>query len=53
MLLNFTFDTDITEYWERLRQTMGEQLNYMILPCGHHKGHVSVFRLNAWKDLFS
>ncbi len=38
VMLSLTFGTDKTEYWPTLRQTIGEQSNYMILPCGHEKG---------------
>jgi len=38
VMLSFTFGTDKTEHWPVLRQTIGEQSNYMILPCGHEKG---------------
>ncbi len=38
VMLSFTFGTDKTEYWNTLKETIGEQSNYMILPCGHEKG---------------
>ncbi len=38
VMLSFTFGTDKIEHWPVLRQTIGEQSNYMILPCGHEKG---------------
>ena len=38
VMLSFTFGTDKIEYWDTLKQTIGEQSNYMILPCGHQKG---------------
>ena len=39
VMLSFTFGTDKLMYWERLKQTIAEQSNYMLLPCGHQKGH--------------
>ena len=41
VMLSFTFGTDKIAYWPTLRQTIGEQSNYMILPCGHEKGSCS------------
>jgi len=38
VMLSFTFGTDKVENWNILKQTIGEQSNYMILPCGHQKG---------------
>lgn len=38
VMLSFTFGTDKIEHWPVLKQTIGEQSNYMILPCGHEKG---------------
>jgi len=38
VMLSFTFGTDKAAYWETLKQTIGEQSNYMVLPCGHEKG---------------
>lgn len=38
VMLSMTFGTDKIEYWPTLKQTIGEQSNYMILPCGHEKG---------------
>jgi len=38
VMLSLTFGTDKIEYWPILKQTIGEQSNYMILPCGHEKG---------------
>ncbi len=38
VMLSFTFGTDKVEHWPVLKQTIGEQSNYMILPCGHEKG---------------
>ena len=38
VMLSFTFGTDKKEYWNTLKETIGYQSNYMILPCGHEKG---------------
>lgn len=38
VMLSFTFGTDKIEYWDVLKKTIGEQSNYMVLPCGHQKG---------------
>ncbi len=38
VMLSFTFGTDKIEHWPVLKQTIGAQSNYMILPCGHEKG---------------
>lgn len=38
VMLSLTFGTDKSEYWPILKQTIGEQSNYMIMPCGHEKG---------------
>lgn len=38
VMLSFTFGTDKIECWDTLKETIGEQSNYMILPCGHQKG---------------
>jgi len=38
VMLSLTFGTDKIEYWDTLKETIGEQSNYMILPCGHEKG---------------
>ncbi len=38
VMLSFTFGTDKAEYWDTLKETIGNQSNYMILPCGHEKG---------------
>ncbi|MCK4675253.1 MAG: hypothetical protein KAT61_05020 [Gammaproteobacteria bacterium] len=38
IMLSFTFGTDKAEYWDILKETIGCQSNYMILPCGHEKG---------------
>jgi hypothetical protein len=43
VMLSFTFGTDKAEYWNTLKQTIGEQSNYMILPCGHEKGSCQCF----------
>ncbi len=39
VMLSFTFGTDKIEHWETLSKTIGEQSNYMVLPCGHQKGN--------------
>ncbi len=39
VMLSFTFGTDKIDYWPILKKTIGEQSNYMILPCGHEKGN--------------
>ena len=38
VMLSFTFGTDSIGYWDTLKESIGEQSNYMILPCGHQKG---------------
>jgi len=38
VMLSFTFGTDKAEYWDILKETIGNQSNYMMLPCGHEKG---------------
>lgn len=38
VMLSLTFGTDKIEHWDTLKETIGEQSNYMILPCGHEKG---------------
>lgn len=38
VMLSLTFGTDKIEYWNTLKETIGEQSSYMILPCGHEKG---------------
>jgi hypothetical protein len=38
VMLSLTFGTDKMEYWDILKETIGDQSNYMILPCGHEKG---------------
>ena len=38
VMLSLTFGTDKIEYWDTLKETIGDQSNYMILPCGHEKG---------------
>ncbi|HHJ35662.1 MAG TPA: hypothetical protein ENJ87_07840 [Gammaproteobacteria bacterium] len=43
VMLSFTFGTDKKEYWDTLKETIGEQSNYMILPCGHEKGTCQCF----------
>lgn len=44
VMLSFTFGTDKIEHWDTLRETIGEQSNYMILPCGHEKGSCLCFQ---------
>lgn len=43
VMLSFTFGTDKAEYWDILKETIGEQSNFMILPCGHVKGTCECF----------
>ena len=43
VMLSFTFGTDKAEYWNTLKETIGSQSNYMILPCGHEKGSCQCF----------
>ncbi len=43
VMLSFTFGTDKPEYWHTLKETIGNQSNYMILPCGHEKGSCQCF----------
>ncbi len=43
VMLSFTFGTDKSEYWNTLKETIGNQSNYMILPCGHEKGSCQCF----------
>lgn len=38
VMLSFTFGTDKVKYWDVLKETIEQQSNYMILPCGHEKG---------------
>lgn len=38
IMLSLTFGTDKLAHWDTLKKTIGEQSNYMILPCGHRKG---------------
>ncbi len=37
-LVSFTIGTDKPEYWNVLRHTIGNQGNFMYLPCGHERG---------------
>lgn len=37
-LLSLTIGTDKLEYWDVLKQTIGSQSEFMILPCGHEMG---------------
>lgn len=43
VMLSFTFGTDKAEYWETLKETIGNQSNYMILTCGHEMGSCQCF----------
>ena len=43
VMLSFTFGTDNKEYWNTLKETIGEQSNFMVLPCGHEKGTCDCF----------
>jgi len=43
VMLSFTFGTDKAEYWNILKETIENQSNYMILPCGHEKGTCQCF----------
>lgn len=43
VMLSFTFGTDKSEYWNTLKETIGNQSNYMILSCGHEKGSCQCF----------
>lgn len=38
VLLSMTFGTDKVEYWPVLRETLGKQARFLILPCGHRYG---------------
>ena len=38
VLVSLTFGTDKLEHWSALKQTIGEQSRFMILPCGHQNG---------------
>jgi hypothetical protein len=38
ILLSMTFGTDKLEHWKVLRNTIGSQSNFLILPCGHRFG---------------
>jgi len=38
IMLSLTVGTDKIEYWDILKKTIGDQSNFMILPCGHQKG---------------
>ncbi len=38
VMLSLTVGTDKMEYWDVLKNTIGDQSNFMILPCGHQKG---------------
>ena len=38
VMVSMTFGTDMIEHWSILKQTIGNQSNFMILPCGHQKG---------------
>jgi hypothetical protein len=43
VMLSFTFGTDKAQYWNILKETIENQSNYMILPCGHEKGTCQCF----------
>lgn len=43
VMLSFTFGTDKARYWDRLKETIADQSNFMILPCGHEKGRCQCF----------
>jgi len=38
VMVSMTMGTDKIEHWSVLKQTIGNQSNFMILPCGHQKG---------------
>lgn len=38
ILLSLTFGTDKIKHWDILKDTIGNQSNFMILPCGHQLG---------------
>ena len=38
VLVSMTFGTDKLKYWPVLEQTVGDQSNYIVLPCGHAAG---------------
>lgn len=38
VLVSLTFGTDKTEYWNILKNTVGGQSDYLVLPCGHVHG---------------
>ena len=38
VLVSMTFGTDKLKDWPLLEQTIGEQSNYLVLPCGHEAG---------------
>jgi hypothetical protein len=44
VLLSLTFGTDSLEYWEVLSQTIGDQSQYLVLPCGHERTSCSCVR---------
>ena len=44
VMLSLTFGTDKIEHWDILQKTIGEQSNYMILPCGHQKGSCDCYQ---------
>ncbi len=37
VLVSLTFGTDKLQYWDILKETIGGQSKYMVLPCGHVK----------------
>lgn len=38
VMVSLTMGTDKLEHWEILKQTIGAQSSFMILPCGHQRG---------------
>jgi hypothetical protein len=38
VLLSLTFGTDMLDYWSILKETIGTQSEFFILPCGHQAG---------------
>lgn len=38
VLVSLTFGTDKMKYWDVLSGTIGDQSDFMVLPCGHVKG---------------
>lgn len=44
VLLSLTFGTDKLEHWRVLKETVGRQSNFLVLPCGHQKGACDCLR---------